>query len=163
MSEPTAPEPQQPHKKFRQGSYVGEDDLQLTFHIMGLGQLCANLAATHVDKDGNANLNSLLVMDVPIRDASKWEVRSDEDSSSAACVVYIDEFPAEQLALFAKLANTLTIEAWGENCKVRIEHTYKRGKAFYAHSKPIRWWSSETGYKDVPYAEFVRIHGEADW
>lgn len=161
MSENPAPEPK-PYKLFRMGSYVG-DDLQVTLHMRGPGQLCKNLATTHVDKDGKANLNSLLVMDVPIRDASAWEIRSDEDSSSAACVVYLDEFPTQQLESFAKLADTLNIEVWAENCKVRIEHTYKRGKAFYAHEKPVRWWSSETGFKDVSYAEFVTIHGEADY
>lgn len=161
MSEPTAPEPK-PYKLFRQGSYVG-DDLQVTIHLMGSGQLCKNLAETHVDSEGKANLNSLLVMDVPIRDASEWEVRSDEDTSSAACVMYMDQFPAQQLESFAKLANTLTIEAWGESCTVRIEHSYKRGKAVYAHSKPVRWWSSKTGYKDVSYAQFVLLEGEAEW
>lgn len=161
MSETPTPEPK-PYKLFRMGSYVG-DDLMLTFHMMGPGQLCANLAESHVGKDGKANLNSMLVIDTPIRDASAWEVRKDEDNSSAACVVYLDAFPAGQLAAFAKLANTLTLEVWAESCTVRIEHSYKRGKPVYAHEKPVRWWSSQTGYRDVPYAEFVRIHGEAEW
>ena len=163
MRETPAPEPKQPYKKFRQGSYVG-DDLMVTFHMLGLGQVCKNLATTHVDSEGNASISSLLVLnDVDIREPGKWDVKSDEDSSSCACVVYLDEFPAEQLALFAKLANTLTIEVWAESCTVRIEHSYKRGKAVYAHEKPVRWWSSQTGFKDVSYADFVRIHGEAEW
>lgn len=165
MSETEASEPQQPYKKFRMGSYVGED-LQVTFHMLGLGQVCKNLAMTHVDSEGNASISSLLVLnDVDIREPGKWEVKNDEDSSSAACIFYLDldKFPAQQLESFAKLANALTIEVWAESSTVRIEHSYKNGKAVYAHSKPVRWWSSETGYKDVPYAEFVRIHGEADY
>lgn len=164
MSEPTASESQQPYNKFRQGSYVGED-LHVTFHMLGLGQVCKNLATTHVDSEGKASISSLLVLnDVDIRDAGKWDVKSDEDSSSAACIFYvdIDKFPAQQLESFARLANTLTIEVWAESSTTRIEHSYKNGKPVYAHSKPVRWWSSKTGFHDVPYSEFVRIMGEAD-
>ncbi len=159
--EPAETTPAIGHKLFRQGSYVGYD-LRLTLLISGPGQLCANLASTNVDKNGTANLNSLLVMDTKINKTGPWEISSDEDKSSAACVVYLDEFPAKQLELFAQLARTLTIEAWAENNSVRIEYSFKNGKTVYGHTKPVRWWSSETKFQDVSYSEFVRIHGEAD-
>lgn len=96
------------------------------------------------------------------KSASRWEVRTNDiDEASAAMSTFVDTVPVEQFIAFMEAHPTLRGTLSYENNAIRGSITFGSRK-----KKPIRehldlqWWSVKTGYKSVPYAEFVRIEGE---
>jgi hypothetical protein len=95
--------------------------------------------------------------------ATPWEIRSNGiDESSAAMSTFVDKVPVEQFEAFMKahpdIQGTLTYE----NHEMRGSITFGslRKREPIREHRDLQWWSVKTGYKSVPYAEFVKIEGE---
>lgn len=148
---------------WRYGAYVGRD-FRIVIHLHSPGCLeVKRLAESSVNGEGKADVTALLGSPVQDRNPSAWDVRSNDiDESSGALSTFVNSIPLQEFTAFMEKNPAIRGTLSYENCEQRgfLKFESRRRKPLREH-QDIRWWSERTGYKEVPYEEFVRIEGEA--
>jgi hypothetical protein len=75
---------------------------------------------------------------------------------------FVDKVPFEAFEKFMAEHPDLSGSLTYENHEARGSITFglsRKQKPIREH-RDLQWWSEKTGYKSVPYAEFVQIEGE---
>lgn len=159
--EPGTDAPEPAYNLYRQGSYVGTD-IKVVIHLLNHTSLgVKELVEVCIREDGKADVSKLLNFPVENRCPSEWEVRTNGiDEASAAMSTFVDELPFDAFIVFMEAHPDVRGELSYENCSVRGSISYGLNRKMKREHRELGWWSEKTGFKDVPYAEFVAIEGD---
>lgn len=153
-----------PFKAYRCGSYVG-NDVKVVILIMGSDDgSIGKLADAWTLPNGKADLAGMLSF--PYVDTTSWDWGCEdrnEYSSSAAAVGFVDDFDANNMDAFAKKNPDLHITVSYESNRYTGVGGWRRGKRTDDRFTLSRWTCAETGYRDLPYEQFVAMVGEGSW
>lgn len=146
---------------WRHGNYVG-DDYHVLLNIYYYSEALKDFVEENTAPSGAADLNRLLGVDTPFRCVTSWEVSvHDTDRFDAVCIAFADEPPKQGfLDLLAKHPQVLGFLDYRSNTVRGSIRTVLSSRKPVVEETKLRWWSEETGLRDVPYAEFRRIHGD---
>lgn len=149
------------YELYRLGSYVGTD-IKVVIHLWNHTSLqVKELVEACVRADGNADIAKLLNFPVENRCPSEWEVRTNGiDESSAAMSTFVDELPFDAFIVFMEAHPDVRGELSYENCSVRGSITFGLNRKMKRNFRELVWCSEKTGYRSVPYREFVAIEGD---
>lgn len=144
---------------WRNGDYVG-DDYHLLLNLYSYSEDLKSFVEENTAASGAADINRLLGVDTPFRCVTSWEMSvHDTDRFDAVCVGFADEPPKQGFPdLLDKHPQVLGFLEYRSNALRGSVRTVLSSRKPLVEEMKIRWWSEETGFRDVSYAEFIRIH-----
>jgi hypothetical protein len=159
--EPGTDAPTPAYDLYRSGSYVGTD-IRVVIHLLNHTSLeVKELVEACVREDGKADASKLLNFPVENRCPSEWEIRTNGiDESSAAMCTFVDELPFDAFIVFMEAHPKMNGSLSYENCSVRGSISFGLNGKMKRDHRELQWWSAKTGYKSVPYAEYVAVEGD---
>jgi hypothetical protein len=148
------------YELYRLGSYVGTD-IKVVIHLWNHTSLQVKELVERCEReDGNADIAKLLNFPVENRHPSEWEIRTNGiDEASAAMETFVDELPFDAFIVFMEAHPDVRGELSYENCSVRGSITFGLNRKMKRDHRELQWWSQNTGYRSVPYFEFVALEG----
>lgn len=145
---------------WRNGNYVG-DDFHLVVSIYSYSDALHEFARENTLPTGAADFNRLLGVDTAFRGVTSWEMSvHDTDRHDAVAVGFADVPPNKAfndfLIAHPSVLGSLHYQSNAVRGSVR---TVLSSRKPVVEEMKVRWWSEKTGFREVPYAEYIRIHG----